>query len=215
MNKTSEMKALQMFLIVIISFNFGCKKKGKAEFTLKGVITDGTFSAPLSNAEVFLYETIAGQSTSSLIGQTTTNSFGEYSFSFSRNAAESYLLETSKQDYFPLEETLFFSDLTIEEDNIRNFTTTALSWVRLKFFNQSPNTSDVLQYARQIGKINCSSCCPSGANYLNGAVDTSIYCVNDGNTLYQYQYSVQGTTNNGIRSTTTVAFDTTEIFLQY
>ena len=213
--KHSKMKALQIFLIVIISLNLGCKKKGKAEFTLKGVITDGTFSTPFSNADVFLYETIAGQSTSNLIGQTTTNSFGEYSFTFSRNAAESYFLTSVKQDYFPLEKTIYFSELTIEEDNIRNYTTTALSWVRLRFINQSPSPSDVLQYSRQIGKINCSTCCPAGTNYLNGAIDTSIYCVNDGNTTYQYQYSVVGTTNNGIKSATTIAFDTTEILLQY
>lgn len=209
------MRVFQIFLIVIISFNFGCKKKGKADFTLKGVITDGTFTTPLANADVFLYETIAGQSTSSLIGQTTTNSFGEYSFTFPRNSAESYYLSSSKQDYFPLEKTIYFSDLTIEEDNIRDYTTTALSWVRLRFINQSPNVSDVLQYSRQIGKINCSTCCSAGVNYLNGAIDTSIYCVNDGNTTYQYQYSVAGTTNNGVKSATTVAFDTTEIFLQY
>ena len=111
--------------------------------------------------------------------------------------------------------TIYFSELTIEEDNIRNYTTTALSWVRLRFINQSPSPSDVLQYSRQIGKINCSTCCPAGTNYLNGAIDTSIYCVNDGNTTYQYQYSVVGTTNNGIKSATTIAFDTTEILLQY
>ena len=209
------MRGLHIFLIVIISLVGGCKKKGKADFTLKGVITDGTFSTPFINADVYLYETIAGQNSSTLIGQTTTNSFGEYSFTFSRNKAESYFLSSSKPDYFPLEETIYFSDLTIEEDNIRNYTTTALSWVRLRFFNQSPMASDVLQYTRQIGKINCSTCCSSGVNYLNGAVDTSIYCVNDGNTVYQYQYAVQGTTNNGIRSATSVAFDTTEIFLSY
>lgn len=209
------MRVLNIFLIVIISFSYSCKKKGKADFTLKGVITDGTFSMPLANADVYLYETIAGESTSSLIGQTTTNSFGEYAFSFPRNKAESYFLSSTKADYFPLEETIYFSDLSIEEDNVLNFTTTALSWVRLRFFNQSPSPTDVLQYTRQLGKINCSTCCPAGVNYLNGAVDTSIYCVNDGNTTYQYQYAVQGTTVNGMKSVTTVAFDTSEIYLQY
>jgi len=209
------MRALQIFLIVIISFSIGCKKKGKADFTIKGVITDGTFSAPLANTDVFLYETTAGQSNSSLIGQTTTNSFGEYSFTFPRNSAESYYLTSSKADYFPLEETIYFSDLTIEDDNVLNYTTTAVSWVRLRFFNQAPSSFDVLEYSRQKGKINCATCCSSEINYLNGAVDTSIYCVNDGNTIYQYQYSVQGTSNNGMRSATTVAFDTTEIYLSY
>lgn len=209
------MRAFYIISIVIISLFFSCKKKGKADFTLKGVITDATFSTPLSNAEVYLYETIAGESTMNLIGQTSTNSAGEYNFTFTRNKAESYYLSTSKTDYFPLEETIYFSDLTIEEDNIRNFTTTALSWVRLRFVNQSPNTTDILQYNRQKGKINCATCCPSGINYLYGAVDTTIYCVNDGNTIYQYQYTLQGTSFTGIKSVTTTAFDTTELLLSY
>jgi hypothetical protein len=213
--KHSKMKVLYIFSIVIISLTFSCKKKGKADFTLKGVVTDGTFSTPLTSADVFLYETIAGESASSLIGQTTTNSIGEYAFTFARNSAESYYITTTKADYFPLEETIYFSELTIDNDNVRNFTTTALSWVRLRFINNSPSATDVFQYNRQKGKINCASCCSAGVNYLYGAIDTSIYCVNDGNTIYQYQYSLQGTTNNGIKSTTTVAFDTTEIFLSY
>lgn len=209
------MRLTLIFLLVLFSFFYGCKKKGKAEFTIKGIITDGTFSSPLAYADVYLYETTAGSAQKNLIGQTQTSSTGEYTFTFPRNSAESYYLTTTKTNYFPLEETIYFSDLTIEEDNVRNFTTTAMSWVRLKFFNQSPNSTDVLQYNRQKGKINCSSCCPDGVNYLYGAVDTSIYCVNDGNTLYQYQFLVQGTTNTGIKSATSVAFDTTEIFLQY
>lgn len=209
------MRLILMFLILTIALSSGCKKKGKADFTLKGTIIDATFSVPLADADLSIYELKAGSAQMSLIGQTTTNSSGEYSFTFPRNTAESYHLTSSKSLYFDLEETIYFSDLTIEEDNYRNFTTTAKSWVRLKFFNQSPNTTDILQYNRQKGKIDCSICCPSGLNYLNGAVDTSIYCVNDGNTIYQYQFLVQGTSNTGIKSATTIAFDTTEIYLQY
>lgn len=201
-----------IFALPILS---GCKKKGKANFTIKGVISDETFSTSLGNAEVYIYELKAGANQMTEIGHTVTNSLGEYSFTFSRNTAESYYLTTSKHLYFDVEETIYFSDLTIEEDNIRNFSTTAKSWVRLKFFNQSPSATDVFQYNRQKGKIDCSICCPNGLNYLYGTVDTSIYCINDGNTIYQYQYLVQGTTNAGIKSVTTVAFDTTEIFLQY
>lgn len=209
------MRLTLIFLLVSTSLFYSCKKKGKAEFTLKGIITDATFSTPLTGAEVYLYEKIAGTAQMNLIGQAQITSSGEYTFTFPRNSAESYYLTTSKTNYFPLEETIYFSDLTIEEDNVRNFSTTAMSWVRLKFLNLSPNSTDVLQYNRQKGKINCSTCCPDGVNYLYGAVDTSIYCVNDGNTLYQYQFLVQGTTNTGIKSATTIAFDTTEIFLQY
>ena len=66
----------------------------------------------------------------------------------------------NKVEWNPIKGLMLLNDFN-KEDNIRNYTTTALSWVRLRFINQSPSPSDVLQYSRQIGKINCSTCCPA------------------------------------------------------
>lgn len=190
-------------------------KKGSANFTIKGVITDATFHQGLSGASISIYQYPTGSNTPSLIESTTLGSDGSYSFTFKRDKMEKYLIKVEKDLYFSLNEIVYFSSLSIEDDNVRNYSTTAKSWVRLRFLNESPSDSDELQYIKQQGKVSCSECCPASYQYLYGAVDTSIYCINDGNTVYSYLYSVVNTTNTAILSTTTIPFDTTEIYLAY
>ncbi len=199
-----------LFSVMLITVNFGCKK-GKATIDLHGVIVDQTFSTGLSGATVYLYELDASGSNMTLLGETTTSSEGKYSFSFSRNTVLKYQLEVQKENYFPIEEEIAFSDLSIEHGNMRNYATTAMSWAKLRFVTSS---STSVQYNREQGKIDCESCCPTGVYTITGPVDTSIYCVNDGNSVYSYQYIIAGSAPS-VNSVTTVAFDTTEILLQW
>lgn len=199
----------------LILFVFSSCKKGKADFTLTGVITDQTFNSPLSGATVNLYATTAGGSSTDLIAQTTVGSDGAYSLTFPRDQVETYYLEVLKDNYFGLYKSIPFSSLTIKEDNVRSYGTTAKSWVRLRFINNSPQASDVLQYIKQEGKEGCDECCVDTDQFLNGAVDTSIYCINDGNTTYSYFYWVHNSTNQGMKSVVTVPFDTVDLVLTY
>ena len=204
---------LPLICLSILIFN-SCTK-GKSDVTIRGVITDSSFNTPLSGASVSLYEIAAAGGVSSLIGQATLSSDGSYSFTFPRNIAEGYELFVEKNNYFSINETIAFSNLTIEEDNILNFSTTALSWAKLRFINLSPQPGDILRYIRNEGKTDCVECCIGGEHFLYGSVDTTIYCANDGNTIYSYQYYDYATGNQGVKSTTTTAFDTTEILLSY
>lgn len=203
-----------IFIITSVILLQSCKK-GSANFTIKGIITDATFHQGLSGATISLYQYPTGSNTPSLIETTTLASDGSYSFTFKRDKMEKYVITVVKDLYFSLNETIFFSTLSVEEDNVRNYSTTAKSWVRLRFLNESPVDSDELQYVKQEGKVSCSECCPATYQYLYGAIDTSIYCINDANTVYSYLYSVVNTNNTAILSTTTVPFDTTEIYLAY
>jgi hypothetical protein len=198
------------FILILTACN-----KGKSDVTIRGAITDGTFNGPLSSASVSLSEIATGGGVSNLIAQTTLGLDGSYSFTFPRNIVEGYLLVVEKNNYFTINENIPFSDLTIEEDNILNFSTTALSWAKLRFINLSPLPGDILRYIRNEGKSDCLECCTGGEHFLYGAIDTAIYCANDGNTTYSYQYYDFSTGNQGVRSTTTTAFDTTEILLNY
>ena len=204
-----------IFVIFLSLFFLASCKKGKSEVTLRGVITDQTFNLPFSGAKVYLYENEASSTQPKLIGEMNLGSDGAYSFTFPRNQVLSYTVRVEKINYFTLDKTILFSELTIEEDNVRNYSTTALSWVKLRFFNQSPLSNDILKYNKNVGKSDCIECCPDGDVFLYGAVDTTIYCYNDGNTTYSYFYIVEGTADQGYKSATTVAFDTTEIFLNY
>lgn len=207
------MNKLYLFLFLLIAVS--CKK-GKADFTLKGTITDITFNQNLSGASIKLYQVPIGSTNEELIQTSTIGSDGTYSFTFPRDKIEKYILRISKTNYFNLEETVLFKDLTIEEDNIRNYGTHAKAWVKLTFKNTiSPSSSDEFKFIKQLGKEGCVECCSDTEQFLYGIVDTSIYCINNGNDYYSYLYFKLNTTFSGTMETQTVAFDTTEIILNY
>ena len=202
-------------LLTVFSGTFSSFKKGKADFTLKGVLTDETFNTPFANAEVKLYSVPVATSQQILIGSSTTGSDGAYSFTFPRDKMEKYVLVVTKDNYFEINETVLFSNLSITEDNVRNYGTTAMSWARLIFLNQSPLASDHLRYIKQEGKAGCMECCPIAQQEYYGTLDTSIYCINDANTNYSYYYWILGTSNLGLKSAYTTPFDTVDIVLNY
>lgn len=201
--------ALSLCLVVL-----SCKKKDAA-FEINGIVTDNTFSQPLQGATIKLYQIPVGSTDEKLIGTYTSDAQGNFSFSFPREKMEKYILRITKNLYFSKEETIYFSELRLDEPYQRNSSTTAMSWAKLTFHNLNPQGADHLQYIKQSGKVNCPECCPSDYQEYYGALDTSIYCINDGNTNYSYLYWVLGTSNQGNQTVYTTAFDTTEIILNY
>lgn len=206
---------LLIVMLVALTF-FGCKKKGKADFVLRGVITNSTFGIPLEGATIKLFEKNPSSSQEVLVGTTTTDGSGNYSFTFARNTVQSYRVNGVKNSYFSLDKTINFSDLTIDNDNVRDYNTTAKSWAKLRFVNVAPSaTTDEIRFNRTVGKSGCSECCTPNETSIFGIADTIIYCINDGNTSYTYNYNVVGTSNIGQQTAVTIAFDTTEILLNY
>ena len=65
----------------------GCKK-GQAEFTLKGILTDNTFGQPLSGATVKLYQVPVASTQLIEIGSASVGTDGSYSFTFPREKME-------------------------------------------------------------------------------------------------------------------------------
>lgn len=191
-------------------------KKGKAEFTLTGTLSDATHGTSLGSVSVSLYEVEAGTLIETKIGSMQTSSDGAYSFTFPRNQVESYILRASKDNFFPIEESILFSDLTIEEDNVRNYSTTAKGWMKLVFTNTAPaNTGDILRFTKQVGKSDCDECLTDGEHQLYGIVDTVIYCATDANTTFTYYYEVAGTAVSGFKSGVAPESDTAAIILNY
>jgi hypothetical protein len=207
-------RLLILSLSLVLLLLFGCNK-GAGTFTLEGVITDASFNQPLAGAEVSLYGIAAGNNQYAMIASAVTGADGKYSFTFDRTRTEKYTLYVKKNLYFEQEEEVYYSQLKLKETNIRNVSTTAKSWVEIKIFNNNAANNDHLQFIRQQGKIGCSECCFSGITHLYGFQDTSIFCINDGNSLYSIEYAVFGTSNTGILGVTTTPFDTTVLNLTY
>jgi hypothetical protein len=110
---------------------------------------------------------------------------------------------------------IYYSSLSVENENIRNYGTKAKSWVELRLINSSPSSTDHFRYIKQQGLAGCAECCPITEQDYFGTLDTSIYCINEGNKIYSIYYWIIGTNNQGLLQTTSVAFDTTQIFLNY
>lgn len=205
---------MRFFYLLLLICSLSCSKK-TSKFTIIGSIRDSSLDEYLSNATVSIYKKIQGNSFETIIGTTSTNSQGHYCFTFDRDKSEKYILKISKDNYFNNEEIILFSSLTIEGENIRNYSISAKSWVKLHFKNIDPKPEDQLRYMKQEGKVSCDECCPIDYQYIYGSADTSIYCINDGNTNFSYIYAVIGTLNQAIKSIKTIPFDTTEIYLEY
>lgn len=202
------------FLGMAILLLFGCNK-GAGTFILEGVITDASFNQPLAGATVELYGVGGGNNQYAIVASTVTGEDGKYAFTFDRTRTEKYTLLVTKPLYFEQELEVYYSQLKLKETNIRNVTTTAQSWVEIRIFNNNATNNDHLQFIRQQGKSGCTACCSGDFTHLYGAQDTSIFCLNDGNTLYSIEYAVFGTSNTGILGVTTTPFDTTVLNLTY
>lgn len=207
------MKKLALLAVLSVFLVSSCKK-GKAEFVLKGTITDATFNSSLTNASVKLYATAAGSAVTNQIASGTLDAQGNYEFTFSRDMVETYYLEITKDNYFEIYESIPFADLSIEDDNVYNFSTTAMSWVKFHVSNPGGAAADVLEYVREEGKINCTECCPGGYRYFYGAFDSTFYCVNDGNAVYSGYYWAAGGSSGPVW-VETPPFDTVDININY
>ena len=207
-----------IFNFLVLSFIFGgvisCKKKD-AFFVLTGTVNDVTFNTSLNNAQVDLYQVNAGSAEVKLVETALIGSDGKYSFRIKRDKIEKFILKIHKLNYFEIEKTIYFAELSVEKDNVYNFETKAKGWLRLNLNNLNPQPTDVLEYVRQQGKYGCTECCPNGVQLVYGANNSSTICVNDGNTVYEIFYKMQGQSVGTMVSINTVAFDTTDLTINY
>ena len=208
-----SIRVLSLILVAFILFS--CKKKD-LNFVIQGNLSDNTFQQGLSGAQVKLYKKSFDSGSESLLTSTTTDGAGYYTLEFPRDEAEYYRIVVSKINYFDINETINFSSLSTEENNERNYSTTAKAWVRLLFVNQAPvNSGDYIKYTKQEGKANCSECCPVNEQTISSS-NEEIICVNDGNTNYSYLYTTNGEgPSTGILTINTTAFDTVTLLKEY
>lgn len=206
------MKNLALYLgALLMVLSFSCKKKD-LKYVIKGTVMDKSYSSPLAGAKVII--SVTTTSSSALVQKTTltTDASGSYSYELDREKLQSVVISVEKDNYFSDSRTTTLDNLSLDFDNTINFGIYAKSWARLHFVSDGTKT---IKYFKQAGKNGCAECCPGGETQLSNITDYSVYCINDGNTSYQIFYDVQGTTNNGTLSVTTVPFDTTEILISY
>ena len=208
-------KYVYIFLFLILIFSTSNCSKGTAMFTISGNINDATLGGGLENGSISIYKVPVGSSEKILIESKLLEANGAYTFNFPREAMEKYVIEVRKENYFDINKDISFSSLSSSSENYRDYNTTAKSWVKIKLSNNNPIPSDHLRFIKQQGKESCLECCPISEQNYYGALDTSIYCINDANTNYSIYYWLVGTSTQNLLSVNTTIFDTTDIILQY
>ena len=198
------------FVLLVIS----CEK-GAGTFVLKGEITDMTFSQGHSGATIRLFKVPVGTQELISIDSAVLNTNGNYQFSFLREQMEKYVIRVEKEGYFDIQEDIYMSSLTLENDNTRNYQTHAKSWIGIQLQNDNPENSDHFRYIKQEGLENCETCCPNTEQNFYGPLDTTIYCINNGNEVYSLLYWVIGTSTSNLVSMNTNAFDTSYVNISY
>ncbi len=190
-------------------------QKGTGNFVLKGNIRDLTFNQNLEGALVKLFKVPVGTTNEILVDTLITENDGNYYFKFPRERMEKYFLRVEKKNYFEIDDPIFYSALTLSEDNIKNFETYAKGWVKIRLFNQNPLSGDQLRYMKQAGLQGCETCCPNTEQIYYGALDLTFTCVNRGNQPYSFYYWVVNTANQGLKEVVTTPFDTVNLSLIY
>ncbi len=207
------MERLVLFSMVILLL-FGCHK-GTGNFIIKGEVLDETFNIGLQDAVISIYKVPIGTSDQQFIESIVLPSSGQYQFTVPREKMERYVLKIEKEKYFPLEKDLYYSQLSLAQDNICDLSTRAKAWAKIHFKNINPVASDHFRYIKQEGLAACDECCPITTQNFYGPLDTTFYCLNNGNSIYSLFYWEMNTNNNGLKSANTSAFDTTLIEVIY
>ena len=190
-------------------------KRGVASFTLRGTISDETFSTPLTGATLKFYKVLIATGEEILVDTKVLGADGKYEFTFPREKIEKYIIRVSKPLYFDIDQEIQFSSLVPSAVNTRNYSSKAKSWVELRFVNTSVQSSDHFRYIKFSGKENCSECCTADQVDLYGTAYYSRTCINDALTPYSIYYQVIGTTTQNVVEVITQPFDTTLLLVNY
>lgn len=209
------MKNILFVSLLFLSLT-ACKKK-ELEFRMSGIISDATFGQALNGASVKLIQKPSGGGTLKVVGSTVVGADGKFQFTFKREQAEKFYLEFGKDNYFDVKEPISFDDFSTEEELVRNYSTTAKSWVKLRFKNVPPSdVFDYVKWTKQTGKSNCGECVGNDEYALYGIVDTTFKFVSDGNSIFSFRYNASNpTVPPTIKNMTTVAFDTVDMLIEY
>lgn len=200
-----------LLLLLILS----CKK-GATDFEITGRIYDSSHGTYLANATLLVYKTDAGADEAVYYGGVVTDSEGRYTLKITRDRFVSLQFILDDYRYYELKNTVNFEDLTTKEPNVYDYTVTGKSWIKIHLVNSiTPSPGSHLSIKRTEGKEACSECCPSYTRHFYGEVDTTIYCINNANSTYAFDYHVIGLGITGNKSAVTPFYDTVLVELEY
>ncbi len=163
-----------------------CKPK-ELVFTIEGQIFDESYNQLADGGTIKLYR-VPVATTNEVFIQEKSITNGTYSFTFPRDKSERYVLRFSKPDYFDEVKEVYFSQLTVGESYVLNFTTEAEStvhWIFIDDLPQNPNYSATVQKLN--GRATGLGTCPNQAyEYFGGFAPDTLRCAVGGNKYVKF-----------------------------
>ncbi|MGM0480020.1 MAG: hypothetical protein ACQERC_12435 [Bacteroidota bacterium] len=209
------MKRLIIFSVALLLFgHLGCRKN-EVTIEIKGIINSSLDGSGLAGVNVNLYTKPLGSSFDDLAESVQTDSEGSYAFEINNDKYENVRLHFEKENYFDINHTIPYSDLSTSNANTYDFQMKAQSWTAFVIKNNQPDSSDEFKLLKDTGKEDCESCCENGFYYYYGDVDTTVLCPNDANRYMKFYYWVNGNESNGMDSVYNTPFDTTYYEFNY
>jgi len=191
--------------------SFACKK-GQSDLSLTLTLSNSSYGGMVEGAIITVKKVISGSGEVVSVGSFTSNSSGQFSFTTKRDKFDYLIVNIEKQHYFSREEKIFMSDLNANDVNSIGYALTAKSWAAIHLKSTGASTINIQKNG---GKSDCAECCPSTMQYFSGPIDTTLYCINDANTMYSFVYFINGGASSGEKSAITNFADTTELLLEF
>ncbi len=207
------MKCLLLIVSISISIILLSCKKGETDFEINGFVYTQSLAEPVSGAIIEVYKTVAGTTDLQYVSSYTTDDKGNFSLKVKRDKFTELKLKISKENYFSLDKTVYFSDLSVDEANYLHYFTTTKGWAKIHL--KSIASGNNLTISRISGKKDCEECCPGGFQNFSGPFDTTFYCINDGGTEYSINYIINNGSNTGVKSVITPFADTALIEISF
>lgn len=209
------MKRLIFFSVALLLLvHLGCRKN-EVTIEIEGILTNSLNGSGLDGVSVDLYTKPLGSTFDELAKSTQTNSDGSYAFKIKNNKYESVRIHFEKENYFTIDHTVPFSELSTSNTNTLDFEMKAQSWTAFVIKNNQPDPSDEFKLLKDTGKEDCETCCENGFYYYYGDVDTTVVCPNDADRYMRFYYWVNGNESNGMDSVYNTPFDTTYYEFNY
>lgn len=210
------MKYITLSLTLILLIFSSCKKED-LNFKFTGKITSSNNGSNIANAEVKIYVKNLGNAQEYLEGTTKSDNSGNYELSIERSKYETVSIVVSKSNYFTVSNSYSIDDLTTSDDNQINQSLSPQSWTKFILKNVgTSNANDVLKIQKVSGKTDCDHCCDNGTKFYYGAIDTVVYCPNDGDTYMKFYWWAEGSSSlNSVDSVYNTPFDTTSFNIEY
>lgn len=211
-----QIKTLFSISLLGLLFFTSCKKD-PIEFTINGTLEDSSFETRLSGAEVTLTAVSSGSGDTRVVGTQKVGTDGKYSITFTRERDTKFYINIEKNNYYPIEETIYFSELSVSEENTYDYSTFAKANINFIIKNTGTATvNDELKLEIYEAKTNCDECCTLGQRFFYGEnIDTSFTCANNGNKYYKFIYWDTQMGSVTFDSIVTPSFGTVDYLIEY